>query len=847
MVACHHMRPILQSFLSVILIALLSANARGQNPVVLTVGGSNPDFQTIMAAINAIPSNPSNPYIVNVRDGVYNEAVVLSVTGTSLVNTITLQSESEDSLAVTIDLANLGFGTVLEVGSHCILKHLSVLGSVESDHTTDIKLLNTVISGDITFEWSENPVLMNNIISGDLTIKRNDNSVVTDNVVAGNISMWWTGNPILSDNVVSGNAGLLAADHSTITGNQVSGGLGLSTGENSTITGNQVSGSLNVEWAANSTIAQNLVGETLDISRGENSIVTDNQVLGSADISRCPHSTLADNQISVDFDMSYSPNATIVSNMASGELQISYGDTSLFLNNVIGLKARISHSPNPTVFNNRFNDDLSVSYGEYGAIIANEVFGETRFNYSEYSSYIGNTFHDRTGFSYNIKAAITNNVFHGATSVIYSDSTVLNFNNFPNSGVSSSIYFWGPVIAENNNLPLDISDLLQLVSFFGNNYPAGIPFNDPAPLFIDPMYDAQLRSTNPQLAGTGQLNALVMYDIDSVWRPDPPTVGANEICLANDTVNVFCGDTIMLGICALPVSGSYLWSPPIGLDLDTVQRPRVSTTESHWYTVHDTVSGFVDSIYVNVVPVTLSMSSIYNDLFCGQQTGLVATYHAGATYSWYPADGLSSTTASSVVATPHDTTTYYVTVDVPGCGSMTDSVTVRVNPLPTAYVYIDSLNHNYYQFLNGSACADTYYWDFGDSTSSTEEHPEHFYPDTGGTFLVTLIACNSFGCDTFQGTIYFEGIVDDIQSVEQPSSFRVFPNPTTDDVTISFTEYANDVEVRVFNGSGQCVYTARRKSSERVFIDLPALPNGQYFVSIFDGELHKAQKLIIAH
>jgi hypothetical protein len=834
--------------LPLLLIALMSANASGQTPVVITVGGSNPDFQTITDALNAIPTNPFNPYVVNVRDGVYNEAVVLNVTGTSLVNTITLQSESQDSLAVTINLGNLGFGTVLEVGSHCILKHLSVIGNIESEqYTTDVKLLNTVISGDVTIERSENPVLTNNVVSGDLTIKRTDNCMVTDNVVSGDMTIWWTENTMLIDNVVSGNVGMFAADHSSIMGNQISGWLGLSSGEHSTVSANYVSGSLSVDGAPYSTVSSNHVGENLDISSGQNTLVTFNQVIGSTDVSRCPYSIVADNQISGDLEVSRSAHSTVRSNMASGEFESSRGDTSLFLNNVFGLYASISYSVGSTILNNRFNGGLRVLYSENGSVIGNEVIGETGFSYSENSFYIGNTFNGTTGFSYGTDGVITNNIFHGVTNVSFCDSTVLNFNNFSNADISSYLNFWGPVIVENNNLPLDVTGLMQFVSLHGNNYPSGISFNDPAPLFIDPLYDANLRSTNPQLTGTGQQNTLVMYDIDSVWRPNPPTVGANEICLSHDTVNVFCGDSIILGICTLPDSGDYVWSPMVGLDFDNVQRPRVSTTESRWYLVNDAVSGFIDSIYVNVVPLTPSMSSTFNDLLCGQQTGLVATYHAGATYSWHPSDGLSSTTSSSVVATPLDTTTYYVTVTVPGCESITDSASVRVNPLPIAYLYLDSSDHNFFRFLNASACADTYSWDFGDSTSSTDEHPEHFFPDSGGTFLITLIACNSFGCDTFQGTIYFEGIIDDIQSIEQPESFRVFPNPTTDDITISFTESDKDVEVRVFNGLGQCVYTARKKSAESVFLNLPTLPNGQYFLSIFDGELHRAQKLIISH
>lgn len=50
-------------------------------------------------------------------------------------------------------------------------------------------------------------------------------------------------------------------------------------------------------------------------------------------------------------------------------------------------------------------------------------------------------------------------------------------------------------------------------------------------------------------------------------------------------------------------------------------------------------------------------------------------------------------------------------------------------------------------FINGSKCADTYYWDFGDGITSTLSNPVHEYLSEG-TYSVTLIVTNIYGADT---------------------------------------------------------------------------------------------------
>ncbi len=70
---------------------------------------------------------------------------------------------------------------------------------------------------------------------------------------------------------------------------------------------------------------------------------------------------------------------------------------------------------------------------------------------------------------------------------------------------------------------------------------------------------------------------------------------------------------------------------------------------------------------------------------------------------------------------------------------------------------------------NSSNLPTQWHWDFGDGNTSTEQHPQHTYTQTG-VYDVRLIACNNFGCDTLQkphsiniqlksllcDTIYFE-------------------------------------------------------------------------------------------
>lgn len=78
---------------------------------------------------------------------------------------------------------------------------------------------------------------------------------------------------------------------------------------------------------------------------------------------------------------------------------------------------------------------------------------------------------------------------------------------------------------------------------------------------------------------------------------------------------------------------------------------------------------------------------------------------------------------------------------------MKELVTVIKRP-ETSFTYVNNNNpvpHGEVQFTNLTSDAISYFWNFGDGTSSTDKDPVHRYQDYGNV-LVTLITKNALGC-----------------------------------------------------------------------------------------------------
>ena len=100
-----------------------------------------------------------------------------------------------------------------------------------------------------------------------------------------------------------------------------------------------------------------------------------------------------------------------------------------------------------------------------------------------------------------------------------------------------------------------------------------------------------------------------------------------------------------------------------------------------------------------------------------------------------------------------NTGSYTVTLIASDGNGVTDTARyvnyITVVPKPnaafTATTTTSCLDNNSFSFVNTSTGGSSYLWDFGDGITSTQFSPVHSY-SLGGTFTVTLIVTNSFGC-----------------------------------------------------------------------------------------------------
>lgn len=116
----------------------------------------------------------------------------------------------------------------------------------------------------------------------------------------------------------------------------------------------------------------------------------------------------------------------------------------------------------------------------------------------------------------------------------------------------------------------------------------------------------------------------------------------------------------------------------------------------------------------------------------------------GITYSWTSNPvGFTSKSANPLVS-PLVSTTYYLTVkNTSGC-SNTDTVFIRVLPIPNA-IWTIVANKRSVNFNPSDSSFKTYSWDFGDGIKSSLSHPNHVFAKDS-TYNVSLNVVDSNGC-----------------------------------------------------------------------------------------------------
>lgn len=170
----------------------------------------------------------------------------------------------------------------------------------------------------------------------------------------------------------------------------------------------------------------------------------------------------------------------------------------------------------------------------------------------------------------------------------------------------------------------------------------------------------------------------------------------NKGCQSNDSVVVTVLDlpmftagndtTICYGRAAqlhANVADSYSWNPTGYLSSNTAANPIASPTVTTKYIVtgERACGTLKDSVTVFIKPKPIVTATGDTSLCTGQSVQLQAN-GGEENYQWSPAAGLSSTNSSNPIASPKQSSTYFVRVyNFPDCYS-DDSVTVQIVPFP---------------------------------------------------------------------------------------------------------------------------------------------------------------------
>lgn len=201
--------------------------------------------------------------------------------------------------------------------------------------------------------------------------------------------------------------------------------------------------------------------------------------------------------------------------------------------------------------------------------------------------------------------------------------------------------------------------------------------------------------------------------------------------------------------------------------------------------------------------------------FCLTDTISLSTpAQTDVTYKWSGPGGFTSTEREPTipVTSPAVAGLYSLIISRGDCSTASESITIpeiyknpvaafRTDPtIPAKLSFPATI-----KFFNQSTDADSYLWDFGDGTTSTEENPEHTY--TGkGNYDVTLTAIKTNVCTA--SLVQGKFLISEVGAIFIPNTFT----PNNDSINDEFVVNMNNIktfQIQIFNRYGILMYSSQ--------------------------------------
>jgi len=214
------------------------------------------------------------------------------------------------------------------------------------------------------------------------------------------------------------------------------------------------------------------------------------------------------------------------------------------------------------------------------------------------------------------------------------------------------------------------------------------------------------------------------------------------------------------------------------------------------------------------------------------------------TYAWDFGNGNvgnSQTDTTQFTVGAHTVSLTVTTAD--GCtNTVTKDISVVEGPNADFNAVFDQ-GSNSFSFINQSTIAtgsiDSYLWNFGDASPSSDlENPNHTYPGQG-SFLVSLTVTAGNGCVNV-----YDSLVSTTDGLNEVlfNQFELSPNPTSNTCQIyAKLGFIGELELRDVNG--QLIYTKTFQGNNQS-LDLTGLSAGVYFCNIHNKLGQRSLKVI---
>lgn len=429
------------------------------------------------------------------------------------------------------------------------------------------------------------------------------------------------------------------------------------------------------------------------------------------------------------------------------------------------------------------SNDTAICIGNSAQISA---FGGVGFNWSPAATLDNSTIFNPT--STPITTTLYQVVVTDANSCSNIDSVLVTVNPLP------------PVFA-GNDTSYCIGDTIQLnatgATIYSWSPAAGLSNTNIA----NPLVYTTV-STSYILTGT-DVNTCVNTDTVNITVNQLPAIdaGVDVVSCLNDSVQLTAtGGT------------SYVWSPTTNINNPLVANPFVSPDTTTTYIVVGTDANScvnTDSVIVSV----FTIPDLTNTTICiGDSLQLVASGPTNASYAWSPATDLSDPAIFNPYTYTQVTITYLLTVtDTSGCQD-TSAITIEAQVKPTAEFSTESTPTCpgiLVDFTNLSTNSDTYSWNFGDGTQSSEMNPSHTF-SYGSPAMTVLTAFNTTGCFDTATFNFNPGVFEEQFDLTPPTVLTPNRDGMNDVFKIELpSEISGCTNIEIFNRWGAKVFDSQ--------------------------------------